>query len=285
MGSPLQQRSFWRSGPDHRALLGAAVPDFLTVRRWFDFRSVAIGAWVTREEHEFAAAHFFDALGDLVHILAGRHLNGQEQLVLGQLLISQRGTLALQYGTGGRPGSAAHYDPAQRTFSLAKNAGPGSIAHEWFHAFDHFIAAKMFEPAIDGRLASSLWLEGPVRDHRLNHLLADCYRRILLANDGESASELVQRSRLVDELLGSRYFSRPEELAARSFEAFVQDAGIRNAFLVRGTRQSEEARMGLYPRDEQRQLINQAFALYFSELCRSLLRNIWIEPEASPVPR
>ena len=269
-------RPFWRSGPDHRLLLGAAEPDFLLVRQWFDFRSVVVGRWVNKSEQDVAAGRFFDALGDLVQILAGRRLQAQEQLVLGQLLISLRGTLALQYGTGGRPGVAAHYDPSRRTFALAKNAGPGSIAHEWFHAFDHFIADKMFGCSEGRQLASSVWLERPIHNHRLNHLLSECFRQVLLAEDGLSVSELVVCSRSVDKAMGSLYFSRPEELAARSFEAFVQDSFIRNAFLVKGTRQSEDARLGLYPVGAQRERINRAFAAYFSELCRSLLNQVWM---------
>ncbi|MGO1233921.1 MAG: CLCA_X family protein, partial [Marinobacter sp.] len=121
-------KQFYRRGPDHRA--GAPVT-FLDVRRRFQFRSVEIGRWVTEPEKQRSAALFYDALCDLMTILGGT-----------ESLISLRGTLALQYGIGGRPGVSAHYTPATRSFALAKNAGPGSIAHEWFHAFDHYIADK-----------------------------------------------------------------------------------------------------------------------------------------------
>lgn len=264
-------RHLVRRGPDHRELLGGVIPDFLTIRQWFDFNGVAIGRWVTRAEQELAAGFFFDALSDLVQILAGRRLQSYEQIRLGQLLVSLRGTLGLQYGTGGRPGVAAHYDPARRTFSLAKNAGPGSIAHEWFHAFDHFIADKAFDCPDSLRLGAGLWLEQPMRSHPLNDQLAACYRAVMLNDDG-SATPLVLHSRTVDQALGQCYFSRPEELMARSFEAFVQDAGITNTFLVRGTRNSDDARLGLYPQGEQRMETGHAFATYFAALCEALLR-------------
>ena len=109
---------------------------FLEVRKRFDFRSVEIGRWVTEAEKQRSAVLFYDALCDLMIILGGT-----------EALISLRGSLALQYGIGGRPRVAAHYTPSTRSFSLAKNAGLGCIAHEWFHAFDHYISDKLFVSA------------------------------------------------------------------------------------------------------------------------------------------
>lgn len=253
----IQKRVFHRQGPDHRQ--GRPV-DFAEIRRRFDFRSIQIGRWVTAAERARAAGLFHDALCDLMQILHGP-----------EALISLRGSLGLQYGTGGRPGVSAHYDPAQRVFALAKNAGPGSIAHEWFHALDHYLADKVFSDAPAGMFASSAWLHDatPVA-HPLNDLLFRCLASILLAPDGEQPSELFRRSAAVDRRLGVIYYSRPEELCARAFEAFVQDAPIRNAFLVKGTLRSAEARAGLYPQGEQRARVNATFGEYFLHLGRAL---------------
>ena len=86
--SYLMQKDFYRRGPDHRA--GACV-GFLDVCRRFQFRSVEIGRWVTEPEKQRSASLFYDALCDLMTILGGT-----------ESLISLRGTLALQYGIGGR---------------------------------------------------------------------------------------------------------------------------------------------------------------------------------------
>ena len=59
-------------------------------------------------------------------------------------------------------------------------------------------------------------------------------------------------------------------MTARAFEAFVQDAPIKNNFLVKGTKKSREAELGLYPSGSLRQRINQAFARYFSALGQAL---------------
>jgi hypothetical protein len=253
-------RSFYRRGPEHRF---GEIINFAEIRKRYDFRSIEIGRWVTRDENEQAAAHFYDALGDLMAILSG-----PEQL------ISLRGTLAFQYGIGGRPGVAAHYTPATRCFSLAKNAGPGSIAHEWFHALDHYLADKCFSDAPKGVFASRAWLHDamPV-PHPLNDRLFACFRTIMLDPSGDGPSELCRASMAMDKRLNSLYFSLPEEMCARAFESFVQDQPITNHFLVKGTRSSEEARLGLFPQGEQRQSVHQAFRDYFDLLGVALRRS------------
>lgn len=256
-----KRRLIYRNGPDHRQ---GEEYGFADIKRRFQFRSIEIGRWVTKAERAQAAEHFYDAFCDLMLILQ-----------VPEAVISLRSTLALQYGTGGRLGVSAHYAPNQRTFALAKNAGPGSIAHEWFHALDHYLAEKAFYSARGISFASQLWLDQGAGDrdliqHPLNHKLSHCFACIILDESGEQPSELFQKSVAVDKALGRVYYSQPEELCARAFEAFVQDAWLKNNFLVKGTKASMEAQHGLYPKGEQRQRINQAFTDYFSGLGRAL---------------
>ncbi|MBZ5486368.1 hypothetical protein HW452_02390 [Halomonas aquamarina] len=253
----IEARTFYRNGPHHR---DGEAPSFALIRRQFDFRSIEIGRWVNPQERDKAAELFHDALCDLMLILQGP-----------ETLVSLRGSLALQYGSGGRPGVAAHYDPSQRSFALAKNAGPGSIAHEWFHAFDHYIASKCFRGVSARQFASTAWLaDAPLIHHPLNQRLTACFKTIMLTPDGHKPSRLFQHARQVDHQLGQYYYSQPEELCARAFEAFVQDASLKNHFLVKGTRATPEAELGLYPQDEQREHINAAFSAYFSQLGQAL---------------
>ncbi|MEP4545494.1 MAG: CLCA_X family protein [Saccharospirillum sp.] len=255
----LLDRDFYRNGPNHR---GDREVGFGDVKRRFGLRTVTIGRWVTKAEQASTANHFYDALADLQTILHGT-----------ADLLSLRGTLSLTYGRGGQPGVAAHYEPASRTLALAKNAGPGSIAHEWFHALDHYLADKAFKTATAGRFASAAWLaDSPAIGHPLNQLLFDCYKAILLNDAGTGTSELFKRSVEADRSQGGLYYSLPEELAARSFEAFVQDAALKNHFLVKGTRESPEAKQGLYPQEAQRARINEAFNRYFQALGNALAR-------------
>lgn len=256
-------KRFYRTGPDHRP--DGEHCDFIQLRRRFDFRSIEIGRWVTQKEKQAAAGRFYDALCDLMLILG-----------VPESVISMRGTLALHYGTGGRPGVAAHYAPNQRAFALAKNAGPGSIAHEWFHALDHYLADKAFMTASGIQFASSLWLnqgagEQDLIPHTLNRKLSDCFSAVMLDSSGEQPSELFRCSLLADKAAGLNYYSQPEELCARAFEAFVQDSSLKNNFLVKGTKASFEAQHGLYPAGEERTRINQAFHDYFHRLGRAVI--------------
>ncbi|MBJ6137972.1 CLCA_X family protein [Marinobacter litoralis] len=235
---------------------------FVTVRRQFDFRGIEIGRWVTEQERDRAAGRFYRALCDLMAILQGP-----------ETLISLRGTLGMQYGIGGRPGVAAHYIPATRQLALAKNAGAGSLAHEWFHAFDHYMGNKAFRDVGKFGFASSGWLGSATqKEHPLNKLLSDCFKTVLLTEDGAAPSPLFQASKAADSRLKVLYYAKPEELCARAFEAFVEDSTPKNAFLVRGTVYSDEAKAGLYPEGTHRQRINDAFRNYFAALGTALYR-------------
>lgn len=239
---------------------------FVTIRRQFDFRGIEMGRWVTPEERDRAAFQFNKALHDLMMVL-----QGPEQL------ISLRGTLGLQYGKGGRRGVAAHYTPATRQLALAKNAGAGSLAHEWFHAFDHYMGDKMFHFASSSSFASNNWLQEPdssnIKCHPLNTLLANCFKSILLSPDGNDTSYLFQASKRIDEKHNAFYYSKPEEMCARAFESFVEDECPSSRFLVNGSKYSEEAKIGLYPKGQQRKVINLAFKEYFSLLGYALMRS------------
>lgn len=252
-----------RTGPPHRS--EDEFVSFREVRDRFGFYGVKVGRWVTQNEQASAAEHFYDALCDLMLILR-----------VPETVISLRNSLALHYGTGGRPGVAAHYSPQEKAFALAKNAGPGSIAHEWFHAFDHYIAQQAFSDLPASSFASPAWLNQkatPVA-HRLNDLLFKCFRAVLLDASGDAPSELFTASAKADRASGVLYYSRPEEMTARAFEAFVQDASIKNTFLVKGTKKSREAELGLYPIGQQRRRINQAFEHYFHSLGQALSNQV-----------
>ncbi|MBW0146233.1 CLCA_X family protein [Marinobacter arenosus] len=235
---------------------------FIHIRRRYDFRSIEIGRWVTESERDRAAQRFNSALDVLMATLG-----------VPEQVISLRSSLGLQYGIGGQPGVSAHYIPATRQLALAKNAGPGSLAHEWFHAFDHYIAPKTFLGCDRQAFASSLWLDSQAfRPHTLTSQLFRCFEAVLLNAAGTEPSDLFKASRIADSHQNSLYWARPEEMAARAFEAFIEDTAPRDSFLVRGTRNSDEARMGLYPIGAERDRISAAFSNYFCNLGRALSR-------------
>lgn len=243
---------YYRNGESHRD--GADV-SFADVVKYFGFKTAKVGNWVSKQEQQTAANLFFDALCDLADILQ-----------VGREVISLRGELSIAYGTGGNRFSKAHYLPTERTLSLAKNAGGGALAHEWWHAFDHYISAKMFHLSQPLAFASDVWLNNRAKMivHPLNTCLADAFERVFLHAD--EPSRLVTTSIIEDKKHNIFYYAKPEELSARAFEACIQRHPIKNYFLAAGTMRSKEAKQGLYPSEPECQAIWQHISEYFSQL-------------------
>ena len=253
-------RPFFRNGPEHRS--GADV-SFQDVVKVFGFRTVTIGKWVTKEEQQIAANLVFDALSDLMDILQ-----------IPEQVISLNGTLSLAFGSGGQKDSSAHYNPHKKQLALAKNAGGGALAHEWFHSFDHYIASRMFRNCGPLSFASQLWLEdASLQPHTLNERMSMCFEKTFLSDNKQDPNDYVLRSARADKALKMYYYAQPQEMAARCFEAVIQDQPQKNAFLVQGTKQSQEVKLGLYPENQHRQNLSDCYLDYFKHLGRALTAN------------
>ena len=116
-------KPYYRNGENHR---GGADVNFVDILNVFGFASANVGKWVTSQEQQLAANLIFDGFCDL-----------QDILQVPPQVISLNGSLSLAFGTGGQKNTCAHYNSQTKTLALAKNAGGGALAHEWFHAFDH----------------------------------------------------------------------------------------------------------------------------------------------------
>ncbi|WP_111979820.1 CLCA_X family protein [Algibacillus agarilyticus] len=252
-------RGYYRTGPNHRN--GTDV-NFVDIRREFDFRCIHIGKWVTKAEQQIAANLVFDALSDLALILQ-----------VPKQVLSLRGTLSLAFGMGGQRHAHAHYDLRKKELALAKNAGGGALAHEWFHAFDHYICAKFLQLPTS-RFASHAWLlSNEEVQHPLNQSLAKTFQTLFLnPMHNNQPSDYFKTAALIDNKLNHVYYALPEELSARAFEAYIQDSEISNEFLVKGTKKSKEAKAGLYPLAEHRKQIQHHFSHYFMLLGQYLAR-------------
>jgi hypothetical protein len=77
-----------------------------------------------------ALNHAYDALLDLA-----------EAIGVPPKALSLNGALAIAFGargTGGKDAALAHYERDKKVINLTKIRGAGSLAHEWFHAADHY---------------------------------------------------------------------------------------------------------------------------------------------------
>ncbi|WP_242439165.1 PLxRFG domain-containing protein [Acinetobacter sp. YT-02] len=113
--------------------------DFIRV---FGFRGVEFGNWNNQTERQELLNDAFDGLMDLAEILN-----------IPPAAISLNGELALAFGARGQglSGAKAHYEPERAVINLTKLNGAGSLAHEWWHALDHYFGRQ------DGK-APSEWV-------------------------------------------------------------------------------------------------------------------------------
>ena len=113
--------------------------DFMSV---FGFRGVEFGNWNNQGERQDLLNDAYDALLDLAEVM-GIPPKG----------ISLDGELALAFGARGQglSGARAHYERNKAVINLTKMNGAGSLAHEWFHALDHYFGRQ------DGK-SSSEWV-------------------------------------------------------------------------------------------------------------------------------
>lgn len=243
-----------RIGPDYRF---DDQVDFSDIKETFGFNTIKVGRWVTKEERLMMANIIYDALADLTLILN-----------IPKHVIGLRNTLNLAYGTGGQLGVQAHYAPASRTLALAKNAGKGALAHEWWHAFDHYICKFLFFNINALHFASSVWLTRAIDNtHPLNSHLDQLFKTLFLSNDGLTASDYMKRSMQLDKSTRVFYFSKPEELSARSFEHFIAlNPTIRNSYLVDGIFNSEVFAAGSFPSDAESSFTKELYQNYFNDL-------------------
>ena len=244
------RRGFYRQGPDYRF---DDQVDFLDIRDTFGFRTMIVGKWVTKEERFISANLIYDALADLAQILQ-----------LPPKAIGLRGKLNFAFGHGGQQGVQAHYNSATQTLALAKNAGGGALAHEWFHAFDHHICRFLFPSALPNQFASARWLQAKVAaEHPLNQALCAFYKAVFLTNQEDERNDYVKQAIAFDTRHQQHYMSMPEELAARCFEACIaRHRNIKNSFLVGALKHS-----GLiYPAESVLVNADKALNDYFSQL-------------------
>jgi DNA repair protein RadC len=96
----------------------------------FGFTGGEFGNWVPQDERQRILNYAFDGLMDLADILG-----------VPPRALSMNGQLSIAFGARGQGLSkaAAHYERNRAVFNLTRINGAGSVAHEWFHALDHYL--------------------------------------------------------------------------------------------------------------------------------------------------
>lgn len=185
----------------------------------FGFRGVQFGNYVENNRRQQELNEAFDALSDLAGILN-----------IPAKALSLNGELALAFGARGRGGpdpAKAHYESGETVINLTKGNGAGSLAHEWWHAFDNYLSRARSQP--DAYITEQPYNRGEgVRPE-----LIEAFSSLMSAL---KATGLQKRSEQWDATRSKDYWSTALEMSARAFESYVvaklQDAGISSDYLA-----------------------------------------------------
>ena len=220
--------------------------DYLTV---IGVRGGEFGNWESNAERQKNLNFAYDAfcnLGTAMSIEVGK-------TSLGNLL-------AIAFGSRGRGGAVAHYEPLLNVINLTRKRGAGALAHEWFHALDHYIRTLSIHAYPEVKYAYE-----------------DVRREI------ENSKNYVESSRELDASYSHRghdYWSSMDEMFARAGASWIFDLlekrNITDDFLVSPEFYTDgKLPDGLdivsYPLGEERKNISDKFTNLINEMKKAEL--------------
>ena len=249
-----------RVGEDYRSGKDVTVEEF---EEAFGFRGVQFGNWVKQgkagKDRQGMLNQAYDALMDLSTVVG-----------VPTKAISLNGELGLAFGARGSGNAAAHYEPSNIVINLTKTSGAGSLAHEWFHALDHYFQRKRSEGSKredsyitynpeqlyihktkQGQPTSLAKLKARFKSTGASYLNPDNWKldpnhkqgvrpeveeRFAAVVEALDNSPMLGRSLTIDKGRSNGYWSRIIERAARAFENYtiakMQEKGLSNDFLA-----------------------------------------------------
>lgn len=216
----------------------------------FNIRGGQFGNWVKGDERQTHLNHAYDAFMDLA-----------KAANIPPSAIGLNGELGIAFGARGSGWAAAHYETAQKVINLTKTKGAGSLAHEWWHALDHYLGGK----DLATRNTNSISPEN------MRHAELSTPLQTLL--QATRNTELYKRSFKADGSRSKAYFSTDVEMTARAFERYVANQleghAIRNDYLVNIIKFDDWQRNSdayVYPKDDELEVFSQAYDHVFDKL-------------------
>ena len=183
------------------------------------------------------------------------------------LIVSHKGTLALNFGAKKLGNYAAYYRAANKSLNLTRTEGSGSFAHEWFHSLDNYLGIYHHIntcPQYNMSFISwcnELYNNIDVTDGRRNKKMIQIAYQ--WGKDMRKLS-LYEPSVDADRRKKIKYWSTPHEITARCFSYYVRkklaDKGYKNDYLV------DERISNIYPKSEDEVVIIKFFDDFFKSL-------------------
>lgn len=234
-----------RNGPVWR--VGDATDELF--EKELGFRGVGFGKKLPPKERQALLNQTYDAFMDLAGLLN-----------VPPKTLSLNGRLGLGFATHGKGGrghwSAVFYastDPKKdQIIALTRRGGPGTLAHEWWHAVDNYLARM---DAADSDVSAAITGK---KAYRRNEFMSDRQRYRGAFNVDEYAAFQNLRQELKGSSWGKRmerldaiqggdpYWGTTIELAARAFERLVIDE-LAKRDMVNDFLANVDQRSGAYP--------------------------------------
>lgn len=167
-----------RKGPEMRTG-NVTGEDFI---KTFNIKGGEFGNWLNENERQTNMNMAFDSFKDIAKALG---INDAD--------IAMGNRLNIAFGSRGRKGAAAHYEPLREVINLTKMKGAGSLAHELFHAMDD----------ISGK---AMGLKSFATEHpRANSAFTDLvnalrYKEVTLSPEEQNKENLERANKLADKL-------------------------------------------------------------------------------------
>lgn len=179
--------------------------------------------------------------------------------------------LAIAFGSRGKGGALAHYEPGRKVINLTKLKGAGCLAHEFGHAFDHYLfglcgytggLVGVNEPFLSYVAKPSEYDRVEHKAPEITNAMAQVTKAMRYKN-ACTRTMFYQSALALDKSRKRPYYSSIIEMFARCFESYIEDKlheyGMQSQYLVHSTRNNSiYGDLAPYPTGEERMAINQA---------------------------
>lgn len=225
----------------------------------FGFRAGEFGNWNNNNDRQTNLNMSYDAFKDLAKALNIK----DDDIALG-------GKLAIAYGARGRGAALAHFEPTANVINLTKMRGAGSLAHEWGHALDLYVARAYNMDSLMATEASYLESrQGKAPFKELMHTMK---------YNGNEKTEYYKNAEKLDQTFSKTdqgYWRSDVELFARAFASYVHDKLPQNTsdylighseMIALDIQDGNSVQIPTSPQGKEREVINRAFDKVLEEL-------------------
>lgn len=207
----------------------------------FNFYGGEFGNWERQTERQMNLNFAYDAFKDLAYAL---DIEDKD--------VSLGGNLSLAFGARGSGNALAHYERIANVINLTRMKGAGSLAHEFGHALDSFIAR---ETGMRKSFATETFCD-------ITDKVMDAIKYKESENGWREYTEFYYNAKAMDgEYTG--YWASNVELFARAFACYIKDKlaekGMQNDYLCGHCESAGTS-------GEERVRINKAFDEMFAAL-------------------